>query len=396
MRLSNRFHGAACLGILAMFVLATSASYAGFFSDVGTYLKERKNIWSHSKNITSGVKELYRERKSIRRFSDSANTLVRAYHGIRNKSLKSNFPKLIEIAQAITGLVMEYQNLQPKASRLYSKVKPDLNYFAKLKGKNDDFMDASKKFVVKSFSDNRINKLSGAAGWGRVWDSVKENSFNVFRWGKLRDEYKYGKAEAKYPLKCAQIAFETMSYYEAANGAVQSLLGIKSEINGLLNGNLDALLGIGNTVNRIENASEDVNSLGSVLNQGVSNINKRFTELIAVQDEYVKIHKEYQQKYNKNPSTPTGTNASSGSSSSAYSGTSSAHSGYSSTTTTSPGTYNTQQDLNNAMEYYRRTYMEYTKIVQNSQSSREAVQKALNDLQEARRMLDQAKKRASQ
>ena len=396
MKLSHRWAWLTCLAVLGFFVMVSSVSYAGVFSDVGLYIKECSNIKAHSKGITTGVKELYRERGSIRLLAQSASSLIQVYRDIKNKSLKSNFPKLIEIAKSIGNLVSSFQKIQPKASAVYQKIKPDLNYFATLKGDAGDFKDKTKKFVIKSFSEERIGKLAGAAGWSRVWDSVKENPFNVFRWGKLSDEYKYGKAEAACPLKCAQIAFESMSYYDAAAESIKGLLGIKSEISKLLGGDLNALLGIGETVNRIEGAAASVETLGDILNQGVSQTEKRFTELIAVQDQYVKIHKEYQQKYNP---TGNGTSASSTSGASSatasYTGTSGSSSATSSSTTSNTTAYNGTQDVNNAMEYYQRAYMEYTKIVQNPSSSKSAVDKAISDLQQARQMLDQAKKRAS-
>jgi len=243
------------LGLLLFAIIFTvSDVQAGVFSDIKLWVSEQANIRQHSKNITSEVKTLYRERKSIQRFAEGASNLIKVYQSIRNKNLKSNFPQLLDIARSISQVVTEFSNLAPKAEAMYKKAQPSMKYFAELADQTQTIQTVKKKIVVKTFSENRLMSLAGANGWNRVFDAVKENPINIFKWGRLSDEYKLGKIEGQYPLKCAQIAFEASGFYFAAKESMQDLLGIQSEIKGILGGDLNSILNLGNTVNKIQNS----------------------------------------------------------------------------------------------------------------------------------------------
>lgn len=393
------FLSAVCATIVLL--LSGSALEAGFFADVGKMIKERQEIRQHSGNIVAGVKELYRERKSIQTFAQSAGVLISAYNDIANKSLSSNFPKLLQIAQAINNLFREYTNLAPKASKIFSQIKPDLKYFSQLRDDNDTFRDSTGKFMVKSLSNTKINKWAGAAGWSRVWETVKDNPMNVFRWGKLRDEYQYGKAEAKYPLKCAQIAFEAISYYDEAERQMQQLLGIRNDINKILGGDLNALLGIGDTINRIQGVGPTVQSIDQIIKGAGTHFGTRFTELNQVQNEYLEVHKTYTQKYQAN--NQVSQTQSTAATSATAANTATTTTGNNSAAQTNPNntgygnssTANVPQDLQIAMDYYQRAYQMYQQIIQTPGVTQQQVDRALADLTEARTMVEGAKQRAA-
>ncbi|RCK79906.1 MAG: hypothetical protein OZSIB_3775 [Candidatus Ozemobacter sibiricus] len=381
--------------LVAGFLAVGSVAEAGFFTTVGRMIKERQQMSQSSRNVAGAVKALYRERKSVAAFAQSAATLVAAYRGLTNKASAAAVPKLLEIARAITTLANEYVNLSPKVSKLYKDIKPDLDYFATLREDEDDrevpLGTTGRKILLKSLSDKRINKLAGAHGWSRVWGAIKDDPMNLFRWGRLKDEYQYGKVEGQYVLKCAQIAFETESYYQAATASMNELLGIRNEINGILNGNLDALLGIGNTINRIQGAVGAAESLSEILNAGVNNLGTRFEQLNQIQEAYVKQHQTYVAKYGQMASqtagNPTRTTTTTG------------------TTSTVPrpsGTAPGQSipglgtpDLATAMAMYQTAYQEYIRITQDPDASPAARTKAIANLQKARNLVETLKARSA-
>ncbi len=364
-------------------LLSGGVASAGFFGDVGTYMKERSQIKAHTKNIALGVRELYKDRKSVSSFAQSAAALVGSYKQIRDK--KANISKLLDIAKNISTLVKEYQNLAPKAEKLYNQCQPDLEYFYNLKDEKDQTIafsaDPGKKYPFYTVSENRIGKLSGAWGWGRVWDSVKENPLNVFRWGKLKDEYQYGKAEAKYALKCAQVAYEATSYFNIAKKSIQELLGIKSEIDGILGGDLEALLQINSTAERIKGSGTSIEVLGEVATKAANGIGKRFDELNDAQNKFVEVHKAYQQKYGGNATAKTADSSSAPSVSIPQSQGATVSGGSSS---------GSKPDLNVAMEAYQKAYQVYTKLVSQG-ASQDQIKKALDNLQKSRERVEAAK-----
>ncbi|MEW6713257.1 MAG: hypothetical protein AB1403_25780, partial [Candidatus Riflebacteria bacterium] len=353
--------------VLLAFVLTANVVQAGVFSDIKLWFSEKANIYQHSRSISSEVKTLYRERKSIQSFAEGASALVRAYKSISNKTSKVNFPKLLDIAHAITKVVSGYQNLAPKAEAMYKRAKPSMSYFADLADKTTTIQTAKKRIAVKGFSEERLNSLAGANGWGRVFGAIKENPLNLFKWGRLSDEYKMGKVEAAYPLKCAQIAFDATAYYAAAKSSVQELLGIKSEIDGILGGNLDSLLNMGSTINKINSVGPSVEALGDIAEKGANAMTKRFDELLKVQDEYVAASRAYNEKYN-----PQGNTTNSGTySASAPQGSRTVTSGSSNGTTGS-----SKISLDKAMQAYQKAYQAYVEISRLGDSSQADLDKA--------------------
>ncbi len=400
------FHTLQLKSLFALLLLAMlfspQSAQAGVFSDVKLWTSEQANIRQHSKVITSEVKALYRERKSIQRFAEGASGLVKAYQSIKNKNLKSNFPKLLELAKSISMVVSEFSNLAPKAEAMYKKAQPSMHYFSELADQTQTIQTAKKKIIVKTFSDKRLMSLAGANGWDRVFSSVKENPLNVFRWGKLSDEYKLGKIEGQYPLKCAQIAFEASGYYFAARESMQDLLGIQNEIQGIMDGDLSSILNLGSTVNKIQNSGNTIESLGGLAEQGTQKLSMRMTELVQIQEEYVAANKAYNQKYNKSStsastavtpaassrtSSPATSSRPSNSTTGAYSPNSRASGSAAQVAVKNVSTVNLQQ----AMTNYQKAYEAYIKIAQTGNASQAEVNKAIERLSIARKQVEQAK-----
>lgn len=370
------------------FIMPAIQADAGFFDDIKLWYNQKSEINKHSRIIGSEVKTLYRERKSIQRFSEGASGLIRAYRAISNKSSKASFPQLLDIAKSISLVVSEFKNLAPKAEAMYKNAQPSMKYFSQLADQTDTIQTNKNKILVKSFSDGRLNKLAGANGWSRVFDSVKSDPLNLFRWGRLQDEYKLGKVEAQYPLKCAQIAFEASAYYFAARDSVQELLGIQKEIEGILGGDLGAILNVAGTVNKIQNSGKSIESLGELAEVGTQRIGKRFDELLKVQEEYVAINKSYNEKYNKTPSSGNSGTAGVSASSTVARPTA---------TSAAPSTGNTSGSaavsLERAMANYQKAYQAYVEISQRGDASQDEVNKAINALNTAKRQVEQAKSR---
>ena len=364
-------------------VMATQVAHAGFFDSISTFMKERSEIYSHSKNIGNGIRELYRERKSISSLAVASSQLIQAYKEIKNK--KANISSIVNIAQQINTLVSAYKNVAPKASSVYNRIEPDVNYFSKLKDSSDDQSLAigNKLFKIESLSESRISKLAGSGGWARVFDAVKDNPLNIFRWGKLSDEYQYGKAEAKYALKCTQIAFEARSYYKAATDSISQLLDIKSQIDGILSGNLESILNLPKSIESIQGASGGVEDFGGLMQSAADRFGKRFDELKVAQDEYVAAH----QKYTRGKATPAqAVTVGTAPSSNSYSGVK----GISTTSSTKPATTSTVS-LKSAMEAYQKAYQRYTNTLQNSGTSEQERAQAAEALNVARTQYEAAK-----
>ncbi len=371
------------------FIMPAIQADAGIFDDIKLWYNQKSEINKHSRVISSEVKTLYRERKSIQRFSEGASGLIRAYRAISNKGSKASLPQMLDIAKSISLVVSEFKNLAPKAEAMYRNAQPSMKYFSQLADQTETIQTNKNKILVKSFSDGRLNKLAGANGWSRVFDSVKSDPLNLFRWGRLQDEYKLGKVEAQYPLKCAQIAFEASAYYFAARDSVQELLGIQKEIEGILGGDLGAILNVAGTVNKIQNSGQSIEALGELAETGALRIGKRFDELLKVQEDYVAINKSYNDKYNKTPLA----SGSSGSTTVSASGTTARQS----TTSAAPSTGNNSGSaavsLERAMANYQKAYQAYVEISQRGDASQNEVNKAINELNAAKRQVEQAKAR---
>lgn len=392
--------------LLFAILFCVQSTQAGVFADIKLWTSEQASIRQHSKVITSEVKTLYRERKSIQRFAEGASGLVKVYQSIKNKNLKSNFPKLLEIARSISLVVSEFSNLAPKAEAMYKKAQPSMNYFSQLADQTQTIQTAKKKILVKSFSDKRLMSLAGANGWDRVFSSVKENPVNIFKWGRLSDEYKLGKIEGQYPLKCAQIAFEASGFYLAARESMQDLLGIQNEIKGIMGGNLNSILNLGNTVDKIQNSGNSIESVGELAEQGTQKLSMRMTELVKLQEEYVAANKAYNQKYNKSDNSrssgPTAGNtvtpARTSSTSTSAPTSNSSSSVYSPNSKTSGSTSKASAagnvpavTLQQAMTNYQKAYEAYIKIAQTGNANQAEVNKAVESLSIARRQVEQAK-----
>lgn len=361
--------------------------HAGILADINMWANEKANIFRHSRIIKREVKNLYHERESIQRFAQSVNYLINAYKGISNKRAKSSIPLLLEIAHAITVVVQEYQNLAPKAEAMYKRVQPSLKYLATL--------DESKITIETGFgyidikgltiSDKRLNKLARANGWNRVFSSIKENPLNLFRWGRLIDEYKLGKIEAQYPLKCAQIAFEATAYYKAIKHSIAELIGIKNEIDGILGGNLGAILNIGGTINNISKAGNSILPLGVLLEKGTATISKRFNELLDIQEKYVHTLQQYKHKYNKHDQWIY-TNT--------YSASAPKHSHTTSMVTSGLNSSGGNISLQKAMQLYQQAYENYIRISQSGNVSQAELNQAIANLQYAKKLVEQSKAQA--
>ncbi|HOI92347.1 MAG TPA: hypothetical protein PLK28_17735, partial [Candidatus Rifleibacterium sp.] len=171
--------------------------------------------------------------------------------------------------------------------------------------------------------------------------------------------------------------------------SVQELLGIQKEIEGILGGDLGAILNVAGTVNKIQNSGQSIEALGELAETGALRIGKRFDELLKVQEDYVAINKSYNDKYNKTPSA----SGSSGSTTVSASGTTARQS----TTSAAPSTGNTSGSaavsLERAMANYQKAYQAYVEISQRGDASQNEVNKAINELNAAKRQVEQAKAR---
>ncbi len=394
MSVSMKFYRVLAITLLALFI--APQLHANWWDDAKFYIKNRAEIKEHSKNVTVAVRELYRDRKSVSQFAHSATVLMQAYKGINQA--KPNIPQLLEIASAIDTLVKEYNYLSPKCEKLYNQVKPDLEYFSAFQDDINAPDNTKPGILKKTITDSRISKLAGGAGWSRVWDSIKENPLNAFRWGKLQDEYKYGKSEAMYVLKTAQTAYEAAAYYQAAQKSMSELLDIRTQINKLLSGDINAILNMNQTINKVTNGVNAVNDLGVVMNEGIAHLSKRFDEVNKYQNEYLEAHKAYQQKYNVSPSANTARSTSQIPSStvrpvaqtSASAGNVRVQSPYNpAPTSNTQGSY--QISLAKAQENYQKVYREYTRIISDPSASAADRDKAVESLRQARQLLDLAR-----
>lgn len=365
--------------IVGLVLAVAAAATAGVIDNAKFVMNNGAAMVSHSRNITSGVRELYRERQSVRNFIESAATLIQAYKGL-SAQRSANIPQILKIASAIDTLVREYNYIAPKAKGVFTKIKPDLKFFESMQEvKSINLGDTTSKLQIKTISDSTLGNLSGLAGWSRVWDSIKSKPTNIFRWGRLSDEYKLGKAEGGLALKACQIAMEGMSYYDEADKSLGQLLDIRKQINGIVSGDLSAILNISSTVNSIQSAGGSVDRLSKLIDSATPRFNQRFNELNAAQDAYLKAHQAYQAKYsvtvgNTATTVPTTTTRAT------------------SAQATTPATSSSNAiDLKSAMTAYQKAYQEYTACVQDSQSSQEQIQAAIEKLRTTRDRYERAK-----
>lgn len=373
----------ASLLVLALVASFATAAAAGIIDNAKFVMNNGAEMVSHSRNVTTGVRELYRERQSVRNFIDSAATLIQAYKGL-SAQRSTDIPQILKIASAIDTLVREYSYIAPKAKSVFTKIKPDLKYFESMQEvKSVNLGDNTSKLQIKTISDSTLGNLSSLAGWSRIWDSIKSKPTNIFRWGRLSDEYKLGKAEGGLALKACQIALEGMSYYDEADKSLSQLLDIRKQINGIVSGDLSAILNISSTIDSIQGAGGSVDRLSKLINSATPRFNQRFNELNAAQDAYLKAHQAYQAKYGvtvgKTASTATATPTTTARTSTVQTAATSASSG------------SAAVDIQSAMAAYQKAYQEYTACVQNSQSTQEQIQAAIEKLRTSRDRYEHAK-----
>ncbi|MFZ2955961.1 MAG: hypothetical protein WA705_03585 [Candidatus Ozemobacteraceae bacterium] len=279
--------------VVGMFVGFVPTVHAGIFSDVSAWYKDRDEFSAHSRNVSSAVRVVYNERESLTSFNNAALNLVNAYSTVKNGAVP-DVSKLLTIGQSITTLVNDYQKLSPKFSTLYNQVKPDITYFQAKLGEN---ASATPTIKQAALTDSKIAAMSRVGGLARVWSSIKESPSNIFKWGKLSEEYSYAKARDAYALKTVQMAIEMQNFYSVASFHVEQLLGIKNEIAKLTGGDLSAILGIGSTIQKVTGAKTDVDALGEVAKKAPGMFQTRFNELQTYQKDYVDSYKSYSTKY---------------------------------------------------------------------------------------------------
>lgn len=389
------------LNFILIFWLCEQNLNANVLADFSKILHERKQFILSSKNVLSGVKALYRERKSIAEFARSANVLIQAYKGLQGKADVNSIPKLIEIANAITNLVKEYNNLAPKTAKIYSQIKPDLDYLSTYKTVYEKVEDVNNKILIKTVPESRINSIAIANGLNRVWDTIKNNPLSIFKWGRLKDEFTYGKLEAQYALKAAQIAFETEAYLESINKLMNDLISIKNEINQIVNGNIISLIGIGNTINKILSSAATVEKISILSSASLNNLQKRFNEFINLQQDYLNFHQKYMRKYYPQYTSyrNEGYKAYESNSNNINIGTQSSISKFSVSNNNLEindfqqldQTSNNASNLQDAMEMYQKAYRDYIKVMQNPHTSDEERKQAIYNLQNLKRLVEQLK-----
>ncbi len=373
------------------FIFPAASLEAGVLSDIKLWYNEKSNINQHSRVISSEVKTLYRERKSIQKFAEGASGLIQAYKAIKNKSSKTSLPQVLDIARSISLVVSEFNNLAPKAEAMYRNAQPSMKYFSQLADQTDTIQTSKNKIIVKSFSDNRVNKLAGANGWSRVFDSIKSEPLNLFRWGRLQDEYKLGKVEAQYPLKCAQIAFEASAYYFAARDSIQELLGIQKEIEGIMGGDLGAILNLSGTISKIQNSGNSIESIGELAEVGTEKISKRFDELVKIQNDYVAANKAYNDKYNKSGTAGSGNTSATAARTTVPSTVNSSTNG---ATNSNSSTSAANVSLSTAMANYQKAYEAYVAVSQKGNAAgQDELNKAIRNLNNAKQQVEKAKAR---
>ncbi|HNV72836.1 MAG TPA: hypothetical protein PKO06_24220, partial [Candidatus Ozemobacteraceae bacterium] len=149
------------------------------------------------------------------------------------------------------------------------------------------------------------------------------------------------------------------------------------------------------TITKVANGANSVNDLGVIMNEGMSHLNKRFDELNKYQSEFLETHKAYQQKYAVDPSATTARSTQSPSSSvrpvAQSSGTTvRVQSPYNGTSPTgTQGSY--QISVAKAQENYQKAYRDYTQVLSNPSASATAREQAIENLRQARQLLDLAK-----
>ncbi|OQB49496.1 MAG: hypothetical protein BWY02_01366 [bacterium ADurb.Bin157] len=367
--------------ILLFFVESAEAGFSPF-----------KDI-EHTRNINNQVKGIYRERKSIERFAQSADTLAKEYNAL-DKNDSKNYLKILNIAAAITTLVTEFNNLAPKAEQFYKAAEPSLDYLSRYTDKTEELTVMGQSVQVKTLSEGKINSLARRNGISRAWGAIKENPINIFKWGRLKSEYKLGKAEAQYSLKCAQIAFEASTYYDTIRRSMQTLLNIQDDIKKIKGLNLVSIINAGTTVAKIYDAVGSIEGVYIAATNGTTKLNKRFSEMLDAQSNYAAELKAYNSKYKGIRITLQAPAASSPSNASSPTNASSDKASEQRIDTTISN-INSGMTLLNAADEYAKAYKAYVAVSQNPNSDPKEVYEAVTRFKNAKDLYEQLKQQQS-
>ncbi len=366
--------------VVAAFFAVSPLVYAGsMWDDVKKLFQNRVEVAQHTKNVANCVKDLWRERKAISALNDSAMALVRAYHTAKQKG-KLGINELLSVAQNAVSLINSYQRVAPVVEPVYNRMQPDLQYFSQMSSDFGDPNAVTNTFPPQTISDGRIKALSGSVGWARVWSTVADNPINIFKWGKLADEYKMGKAEGAYSLKCAQIAFEAAGFIKLTKGCLNDLMSVKNDIDGILAGNLNSILNLPTMGNRLMGATGNVDKMSEAINKAPTHFNNRFNELGSLQNDYVNVYKNYQQKYGTAQVAAQ-----------ASSGTSSTVARPAMPATAPQANQGNWLNLQQATAEYAKAYREYLAAMDNPNTPPEILQVMVNKLNQAQRQVEAAR-----
>ena len=359
-----------------------------FAEPIEAGLSPFKNI-EHTRNINNQVKSLYRERKSIERFAQSADILAKEYNSL-DKNDSKNFLQILNIAAAVTTLVTEFNNLAPKAEQFYKATEPSLAYLSRYTDKTEELTILGQSVRVKTLSEGKINSLARNNGISRAWGAIKDNPINIFKWARLKSEYKLGKAEAQYSLKCAQIAFEASTYYDTIRRSMQTLLNIQDDIKKIKGLNLVSIINAGTTVAKIYDAVGSIEGVYIAATNGTTKLNKRFSEMLDAQSNYATELKAYNSKYKGIQITRQASVASSPTNASS-----------SDTKASEQRIDTTISDINSgvtllkAADEYAKAYKAYVAVSQNPNSDPKEVYEAVTRFKNAKDLYEKLKQQQS-
>lgn len=302
--------------------------------------------------------------------------------------------KILNIAAAITTLVTEFNNLAPKAEQFYKAAEPSLDYLSRYTDKTEELTVMGQSVQVKTLSEGKINSLARRNGISRAWEAIKDNPINIFKWGRLKSEYKLGKAEAQYSLKCAQIAFEASTYYDTIRRSMQTLLNIQDDIKKIKGLNLVSIINAGTTVAKIYDAVGSIEGVYIAATNGTTKLNKRFSEMLDAQSNYAAELKAYNSKYKGIRITLQAPAASSPSNASSPTNASSDKASEQRIDTTISN-INSGMTLLNAADEYAKAYKAYVAVSQNPNSDPKEVYEAVTRFKNAKDLYEQLKQQQS-
>ena len=163
---------------------SVSASSADTVELAKKWYDDRQAFNSHATNVANAIREVGKDRNTILNFTSSALNVINSYKAAKAGG-SLDLGKILQLAPDVMSLANGYQALAPKVQSVYSRITPDIEYFKKFQG--DGTQGNNGTAQLPTFDDSKINNMSRAAGWGRVWSSIKDNPLNVFRWGRLAD-----------------------------------------------------------------------------------------------------------------------------------------------------------------------------------------------------------------